>query len=156
MKHVRGFILAAAMALPAFTTGPASASDASDVMATVTKWVDDFNKGDMKPFLAACAPRAAVVDGFPPYAWQSCARWMDAYHANNKVIQLTDGRLSIGKALSSYMTGNTAYMIYPATFSDKEKGKSIVYRGTWTITLRKAHGGWVITGSASAWTETVS
>ena len=155
MKQLRGFILAAA-ALSAVAAGGASASDEADVNATVKKWVEDFNKDDMTSFLAACAPRAAVVDGFPPYAWQSCSQWIDAYHTNNKIIGLTDGRLAIAKPVASYLTGSTAYMIYPATFSDKENGKPVTYRGTWTITLQKSPRGWAITGSASAWTETVS
>jgi hypothetical protein len=156
MKHVRGLILSSACVLFFLAAGSASASDALDVAATIDKWVGDFNKNDMKPFLAACTPRAAVVDLFPPYAWQSCTDWINAYHANNKVIGLTEGRLWIGKVLISDVTGNTAYMIYPATFSDKENGKPVVYRGTWTITLKKVRASWVITGSASAWTQTVS
>lgn len=156
MKHVGGLIFASAGVLFVLGAGCASASDASDVTAIIDKWVGDFNKDDMKTFLAACAPRAAVVDLIPPYAWSSCNDWMDAYHANNKIIRLTEGRLSIGKALTSDVIGSTAYVIYPATFSDKENGKPVTYKGTWTITLKKARGSWVITGSASAWTQTIS
>lgn len=47
---------------------PASASDASDVDAVIQKWVSDFNKGDTTAAIAACAPDAVVIDGFPPYA----------------------------------------------------------------------------------------
>jgi hypothetical protein len=69
VKHVRDLFLAAACALCVLAAVPAAASDASDIAATVKKWVSDFNKGDMKSFLAACAPNVSVVDGFPPYAW---------------------------------------------------------------------------------------
>jgi hypothetical protein len=30
------------------------------------------------------------------------------------------------------VTADRAYMIYPARFSDREKGKPAVYRGAWT------------------------
>jgi ketosteroid isomerase-like protein len=141
--------------LSVVAAGPAAASDTSDVAATVKKWVDDFNKGDMKTFLAACAPSASVVDGFPPYAWPTCTDWINAYHANNKVIRLTDGTLWIGKAIYTEVAGDHAYVIYPARFSDREKGKPVVYKGSWTMTLQKNSGRWVFTGSASAWTTTL-
>ena len=133
------------------TISVTAATDASDVNATITKWVADFNKGDMKAFVAACASRAAVVDGFPPYAWQSCGEWISAYEANNKAIQASPGTLTIGKAIYTEINGAHAYYIYPATFRDTQKGKPATYKGTWTMTLEKTRGGWVFTGSASAW-----
>jgi ketosteroid isomerase-like protein len=151
MKNVRTLIGASACALSVLGAGPASASDASDAKAAIEKWVGDFNKGDFKSLVAACAPRASIVDGFPPYAWQSCADWMNAYETNNKAIHATGGTLAIGKPVYTDVTGGRAYMIYPATFTDTQKGKPVVYQGSWTMTLRKTPGGWVFTGSASAW-----
>lgn len=112
----------------------------------------------------ACAPHAAIVDGFPPYAWQTCAGWMNGYEANNKTIQGASGVLSIGKLLYEELHGNDAYVIYASTFSNTQKGKPVVYKGTMTMTLRKTGHGWVFTGppphgastvcsaSASCWT----
>ncbi len=151
MERVRNLIWAAVCALSVLGAGPASASDVSDVNATIEKWVGDFNKGDFKSMVAACAPRASIVDGFPPYAWQTCANWIDDYEANNKVIQATGGTLTIGKPLYTEVTADRAYMIYPATFTDAQKGKPVVYKGSWTMTLQKRRAGWVFTGSASAW-----
>ena len=151
MKHIRNLMLAAALLLPILASSPVSASDASDVNATIQKWVSDFNKGDLKAVVAACAPHAAVVDGFPPYAWQTCSGWIDGYEANNKAIQATYGSLSIGKPIYTEVSGGHAYAIYPATFTDTQKGKSVVYNGTWTMTLQRTQGGWMFTGSAAAW-----
>jgi hypothetical protein len=147
----RELVWAAACALSVLAAAPASASDRSDVNATVEKWVDDFNKADMKSLLAACAPHTSIVDDFPPYAWQTCIDWMNDYQANNKVIQLTSGKLSIGKPVYTELRAVRAYMIYPATFSDKEKRKSVAYHGTWTLILQKTPSGWVFTGSAATW-----
>ncbi len=150
-KRVRNRLLAATCVLPILAAGHASASDTSDVNATIQKWVSDFNKGDLKSVVAACAPRAAIVDGFPPYAWQTCTDWINGYEANNKAIQATHGSLSIGKPIYTELMGDRAYSIYPATFADTQKGKPVVYKGTWTMTLQKTQGGWVFTGSAAAW-----
>jgi hypothetical protein len=134
-----------------FGASPACASDAANVKATIEKWVSDFNTGNIKSFVAACAPRAAVVDGFPPYAWQTCKEWMTDYESNNKVLQATHGTLEIGMQIYEEINAGRAYVIYPATFKDTQKGKPVVYRGTWTMTLRKTRNGWAFTGSASAW-----
>jgi hypothetical protein len=31
-------------------------------------------------------------------------------------------------------------MIYPASFSDTESGKPVLYRGSWTVTFKKTLG----------------
>jgi len=154
MKNMSGaFAIAAVCALCVAVGTSAAGSGTSDVEFTIKKWVGDFNKGDMKHFLAACAPQVSVVDGFPPYAWPTCADRMKSYRENSEAIQLTAGRIWIGKPAYAEVTKDRAYMIYPATFSDQEQGKPVVYRGTWTLTLQKTASGWVFTGSASAWTQ---
>jgi ketosteroid isomerase-like protein len=45
--------------------GTASASEKTDVMAVMHRWVDTFNKGDVKSSLAACADQAVVIDENP-------------------------------------------------------------------------------------------
>jgi ketosteroid isomerase-like protein len=151
IRYVRYLVLAVTCTLPILAASPASVSDASDVSATIQKWVSDLNRGDMKSVISACAPHTAVVDGFPPYAWQTCADWINGYETNNKAIQATRGTLSIGKPIYTELKGDHAYSIYPVTFTDTQKGKPVVYKGTWTMTLQKTQSGWVFTGNASAW-----
>lgn len=132
---------------------PAPPTDLEDVQATVDKWVGDFNRGDFKSVIDACGKTAAIIDGFPPYAWSSCADWIAAYDANNKAISASQGRLAIGAPTYSEISFDRAYVIYPATFTDTQKGKPVTYKGSWTMTLRKMLDGWTFTGSASAWGE---
>jgi hypothetical protein len=109
----------------------------------------DFNKGDKKSVLGSCAPHTAVIDGFPPYAWETCSTWMHDYEANNKLIQATPGTLAIGKPIYSEVKGDRAYFVYPVTFTDRQKGKTVVYKGTWAMTLLRMQKSWVFTGSGS-------
>ncbi len=145
------FAFVGACALLAASAGPAPPSDTAEVKAVIEKWVADFNKADFESFVAACAPRAAIVDGFPPYAWGTCADWIRDYRSNNEILHATHGTLEIGEPIYEERNGAHAYLIYPATFSDTQDGKPVVYKGTWTITLTKTKDGWVFTGSASAW-----
>ena len=151
-NRVRDLILAVSCGAAVFSGSPAFASDTSDVNAIVKKLVTDINKGDFRAVAAACAPRAAVVDGFPPYAWQTCAGWMKAYEANDEAIHAAIGTLSFGKPIYSDVEKKYAYVIYPVTFTDAPNGRKVTYKGTMTVTLEKTPTGWVFTGVASAWT----
>lgn len=140
--------------LPMLVAVPASASDASDasdIQATVVKWVANINKGDFKAVAAECAAHASIVDGFPPYAWQTCPSWLSDYQANNKLIHAPLGTLSMGKPIYSELHGAHAYVIYPVTFADTQDGKQVVYKGTMTVVLQKSKGRWLISAQASAW-----
>ena len=143
-------ILAVLMATSS-AAAPAPATADQEIRATIARWIADFNRNDMKSFTAACTARAAVTDGFPPYAWTTCSDWMRDYQANNKVLAASHGRLAVGRLAYSEIRGDKAYYIYAATFSDKQAGKPVVYKGRWTMTLHKVGGRWLFTGSGSAW-----
>jgi hypothetical protein len=115
MHHIRGPIAAVVLAL---VSAPAAASDLADVTVMITKWLADVNKGDIQAFTAVCAPHTAVIDGFPPYAWNSCADWMAAFAANNAAIHAAPGRLAFGKSVYTEIANGHAYLVYPATFTD--------------------------------------
>jgi hypothetical protein len=116
-------------------------TDEPNAKATVEKWIADFNQGNSRALLAACASRTSFVDGFPPYAWRTCSDWLNAFESNNKAIPATHGSLSIGKPICAEVMGDHAYFVYPATITDTQKGKPFVYRGVGTITLHKTRRG---------------
>lgn len=152
-KLCEALLVAVAAALLILASGTATASDESAVQSLVDKWIADLNRGDLKLVVAACSPRAAVVDAFPPYAWPTCGAWMSDYRKNNEATHAPLGKVSIGGPIYKEFSGKLAYVIYPVTFENTQDGKSVVYKGTWTITLRRAAGSWKITGSASAYSE---
>ena len=75
------------IALAACTLGissPALAQQA-EVLATITRAVDAFNKGDTKTFASTCAAETSIIDEFPPHEWHgagACQRWMNDYDTN--------------------------------------------------------------------------
>ena len=72
---VRDLILAASFGAAILSASPGLAAGMPDVNSIVKKLVTDINKGNFNAVAAACASRASIVDGFPPYAWQTCADW---------------------------------------------------------------------------------
>lgn len=149
MRRFTMCVLGAAFALAA---GAASASDKDDAMAAVRQFVDGFNKGDVKSALAACASPASVVDEFPPYAWQgptACADWAADFDANARKEGITDPVVTLQKPRHVDVSGDRAYVVVPANYDYKVKGKKAKQSGSiMTAALQKTGAGWRITGWA--------
>jgi len=132
--------------------GTAVASDKDDAMGTVKQFIDGFNKGDEKTALAACASPAFIIDEFPPFAWQgatACADWAKDFEANAKKDVITDPVVTLQKPRHVYVAGDLAYVVVPANYDYKQKGKKVSQKGsTLTAALQKGTAGWRIT----AWT----
>ena len=146
---MRRIVIALAVIL---ASGTAAASDKDDALATVKQFIDGFNKGDEKTALAACASPAFIIDEFPPFAWQgatACADWAKDFEANAKKDVITDPVVTLQKPRHVYVAGDRAYVVVPANYDYKQKGKKVSQKGsTLTAALQKGQAGWRIT----AWT----
>ena len=133
---------------------PNALAQQKDVMAPVHQFVDGFNKGDTKSALAACADQTSIIDEFPPHEWHgagACAKWADDYDANAKKDGITDGMVILGKPRHVDVTGDLAYVVVPANYRFKQKGKPVSEIGSMlTVALQKGPAGWRMT----AWTWT--
>jgi ketosteroid isomerase-like protein len=146
--------LAAAIALAVLVAGPAVASEKTDVMAPVHQFIDGFNKGDIKTALAACADQTSIIDEIPPHEWHgagACSNWANDFAADAKKNGITDGVVTLGKARHVDVTGDRAYVVVPANYTYKQKGKAMKETGsTLTLALQKEAAGWRVV----AWTWT--
>jgi ketosteroid isomerase-like protein len=143
-----------ALASIVVATLPAAATDKTDVVATVRKFMDSFNQGDMKALTATCADQASIIDEFPPDEWHgagACAKWTDDYGADAKKNGITDGSVTLGTALHVDVTADRAYVVVPANYKYKQNGKAVQETGsTLTIALQKSGDAWRMTGWAWA------
>lgn len=151
-RHLLKFLFALAFTLIA--TLPAAATEKTDVVATVRKFVESFNKGDMKAMAATCAEQASIIDEFPPYEWHgtgACAKWTDDYGADAKKNSITDGGVTLGTPRHVEVAGDHAYVVVPASYKFKQNGEAVQEIGsTLTIALQKSEGVWRMTGWAWA------
>jgi ketosteroid isomerase-like protein len=143
-----------AIAVVALVAMPATASEKTDVMATVRQFVRAFNQGDAKTAAAACADETSIIDEFPPHEWHgagACSRWMNAYDADARKNGITDGRVTLGVPRHIDVTADRAYVVVPTAFLYKQRGKPVRETGsTLTLVLQKGGSGWRII----AWTWT--
>jgi ketosteroid isomerase-like protein len=127
----------------------ASASDQDDAMKSVRQFVDGFNKGDAKSALAACADQVFIIDEFPPYQWSgsgACSTWANDYDADAKKNGITDALVTLGKPGHVDLTGDNAYVVVPATYTWKQKGKPMKETNAmFTLVLHRESAGWRIT-----------
>lgn len=139
-----------AISLIALAQGSASSADQKAVIAVVQQFTDAFNKGDTKAAAAVCAEQTSIIDEFPPYEWHGaggCARWMADFDADAKKNGITDGNVKLAAPKHVDVTGDRAYIVVPADYSYKQKGKPVKETGSLlTVALQKGAGGWRITG----------
>jgi len=131
---------------------PAAASDQTDVMAVVHRFIDALDKGDVKTACSTLATPTSIIDEFPPYGWQgttACMDWATDFDAFNKKNGITNPAVTLGNPRHVDVSGDRAYAVVPATFSYKEKGKKSTESGSlFTAALQKQSSGWVLTGWA--------
>jgi hypothetical protein len=137
-----------------FSVAQTSGSAQTAVLAPINQFVDGFNKGDTKMAVAACADETSILDEFPPHEWHgagACARWLSDFDADAKKNGITDGVVTLGKASHVDISSDYAYVVIPANYTFKQKGKTVSEVGSIiTLSLQKGPTGWRITGWAWA------
>jgi ketosteroid isomerase-like protein len=140
--------------LATFSVAQTSGSAQTAVLAPINQFVDGFNKGDTKTALAACADETSILDEFPPHEWHgagACARWLTDFDTDAKKNGITDGVVTLGEALHVDISSDYAYVVVPANYRFKQKGKTVSEVGSIiTLSLQKSAAGWRITGWAWA------
>jgi len=133
---------------------PASASDKEDAMVPVRKFIDSMNKNDPRAATATYAPQVSITDEFPPYYWSgnsAFADWVRDFGEDAKKNEITEPKMLIGGPLHADVTGDRAYVVVPATYQFRIKGKWKSEKGAkMTFALQKFADGWLI----NAWTYT--
>jgi len=145
-----------ALAVAVLAAGMTAASDEkTDVMVPVHQFVNGFNKGDTKTAVAACAEQTSIIDEFPPHEWHgvgACSNWANDFDADAKKNGITDGKVTLGNPRHIDITADRAYVVVPASYTFKQKGKLVKETGsTLTVALQKGEAGWRIT--AWAWSK---
>jgi len=135
-------------------TKPGMPAAAAQALATVHEFIDRFNKGDLKNALATCAPRASIIDEFPPHEWQgssACADWARDLVASDRAAGITSGVVTLGTPWRIDVNGSRAYLVTSAEYRYEVHGKPVDETGSiFTVALQRLGGTWRITGWAWA------
>ena len=124
-------------------------------MAAVRPYIDGFNKGDAKGLAATFAETGSILDGMAPHVWLGPTAAQDWYRdalAEGKQHGASDYFVTLGEPLHNNVTGDSAYVVFPATMTFKVGGQQIMQSGAvFTVALRKLTEEWRI--AAWAWAK---
>ena len=125
----------------------------TDPMAVVRDYITAFNKGDLEGMAATFAVPSVILDPLAPNVWSGPTAAEDWWR--DVLIEVehqgaSDLCITAGKPLHNNVTGDSAYVFVPATFTYKLRGQQVTQTGAViTVALRKLADGWRIT--AWAW-----
>ena len=125
------------------------ASDKSDVVDAVHRYVDNLESDKLQAALAMCDSQVSIVDEFPPHEWHgptACEDWWKGLLAYNEKNGITEGIATVGAPLTVDVNGDHAYFVAPATYTYKQHGTAVKETASFTAALRRTQAGWRITG----------
>ena len=126
-----------------------------DPMATVQQYIDAFNKGDTAAMAAAFAVPGSILDGMAPHVWLGPTVSQDWYRdvlIEGEQHGASDYFVTLGEPLHNNTTGQSAYVVVPATMTFKVKDQQVTQTGAFfTVALRQLTEGWCI--AAWAWAK---
>jgi len=130
----------------------------NDPMAAVRQYIDGFNKGDANVMAATFTVPGAILDGMAPHVWHGPTATQDWYRdvlVEGKQHEASDYVVTLGQPLHNNITGDSAYVVVPATMTFNVGGKQVTQCGAvFTVALRKVAEGWRI--AAWAWAKGAS
>jgi hypothetical protein len=130
----------------------------TDPLAAVHQYIDAFNKGDGETMAATFAAQGSILDGMAPHVWRGPTASQDWYKdvlIEGEQHGASGYFVTLGEPLHNNITGDSAYVVVPATMTFKVRGQQVTQTGAmFTVALRKLDVGWRI--EAWAWAKGTS
>jgi ketosteroid isomerase-like protein len=124
-------------------------------LAAMQQYIDGFNNGDANLMAATFADPATILDGMAPHVWHGPTATQDWYRdalTEGEHLGVSGYLIALGEPLHNDVTGDSAYVVVPATLAYNVRGEAVTQTGAYfTVALRKLSDGWRI--AAWAWTK---
>ena len=129
--------------------------DGTGPIDTVRRYIDAFNEGDVNTMEALFVESGSILDGLAPHVWQgptACQDWYrEALEAGERE-GAADYFIALGEPSHADVTGDSGYVVVPATMTFEVHGRQITQSGaTYTVALCRLAAGWRI--RAWAWAK---
>ena len=127
----------------------------TDLVAAIGHYLDAFNRGDVEGMAAMFTVPGSILDGMAPHLWQGPRAAEDWYRdvlIEGEQHGATGYSVTLAEPLHNNITGDSAYVVVPASMTFELKGEQITQTGAlFTVALRKLTEGWRI--AAWAWSK---
>jgi ketosteroid isomerase-like protein len=131
------------------------ANPMQDPVSVIRQYIDAFNRGDAGALASFFAVPGSILDGMAPHVWSGPTATQDWYRdalIEAEHLEVSGYFVTLGEALHSNVTGDSAYVVLPATMKFNMKGKQVTQSGAFfTVALRRIDGAWRI--ASWAWTK---
>ena len=124
----------------------AHAGDAA-VESTLRQFGQAFNKGDVKAAKALHVAAPTIVDEIGPHYWsgpKAFDSWLADLGKSEAAEGKTGGQVAINPPTREVVSGDSAYVIVPSTYTFKLKGVTLREVAQMTFVLTKGTSGWKI------------
>jgi ketosteroid isomerase-like protein len=133
----------------------ASAAQAGDtaIEALIRQFGEAFNKGDVAAAKAMHVAAPVIIDEPAPHYWSGSKAfdsWVADLGKSEAAEGKTGGQVAVGAPTREVISGDSAYVVAPATYTFKQKGMTMSEVSQMTFALAKGTSGWKI----AAWTWT--
>src|SRR5262245_66416718 len=101
-------------------------------LAAVQQYLDAFNRGDAAAMAATFAVPGQILDGMAPHVWQGLTATQDWYRdvlIEGKEHGASGYLVSVGAPLHNDITGDSAYVVLPATMTFDLNGAKVTQSG---------------------------
>ena len=123
-------------------------------MDVVREYINAFNAADTEGMAAMFAASGSILDGTAPHIWQgpNVARdWYRDVLVKGEQIGAGNYLVELDEPLRNHITGDSAYVVLPASIKFTVKGEQIVQPGAmFVVALRRLAEGWRIVSWAWA------
>jgi ketosteroid isomerase-like protein len=127
----------------------------STPLGAVRQYIEGFNNADAEMMATSFDTSASILDGMAPHLWQGSTATQDWYRdvlVEGELHGATRYFVTLGEPVHNTVTGDSAYVVVPATMTFDLAGDQVTQTGAaFTVALRKRPDGWRI--AAWAWTK---
>lgn len=117
------------------------------VSAPIRQMTEAFNKGDIATVKALHVAAPMIVDNVAPFIWSGPAAfdsWLADLMKAEGAAGKSDGVVMFGDPVDQVVSGDTAYVVTPCSYTYKQGGKTVREQGFTAFTLVKQGGAWKI------------
>jgi hypothetical protein len=124
-------------------------------IAAVQRYIDAFNNGEVEAMAACFAAQGTILDGTPPHVWHGDSApkaWYRDVLTEGQHLGAGGYHVTLGAPSHADVSGDAAYLVFPATMTFNLRGTRITQTGAlFTTALCKQTDGWRI--AAWAWAK---
>lgn len=135
----------------AFGAQSALAADTAGMMKTINGFLDASLTGKSLASFVTASPN--IIDEVPPYHWtgpDAAKAWLADVGVWAKTAGATELQVKLGSPVRADQTGSHGYLVAPAVFTFKQRGKAEREEAAMVFALDRDRSGWRI--ASLAWT----